>query len=341
MNKRKEEKMKKRVGFLFFMVFFVLAMWVMQSGMAEAQTTLKAVTAWPKIASEYKAFTTFTDLVDQMVAKKYPGELKIQYIGGPEAVKTPEQVPALQRGMVDMVYTSSAYYTNVLPEIDGLKLTNYTPPEERAKGALAFLNDLHEKKLGIYYLARIGLDTKFHLYLKGKTIKTADLKGLNIRVSPLYLQAIKGLGGNPVVIPPTEVYAALERNVVDGYCWPAVGIRDWGWQKQTQYVVEPGFYNVPNPLLINLKVWNQLPQKLRDLLTEAAIEAEKKVVALFDDLAKKERPILLKEGIQVIDLPPAEKEKFLRIAYDEGWKDVLGKKPVEGAKLKELLTKKN
>ena len=333
--------MKKRLVLTFFMAFSALTVLVTQYELAKAQTiTLKAVTAWPKTASEYKAFTTFADLVEQMVAKKYPGELKIQYIGGPEAVKTPDQVPALQRGMVDMVYTSSAYYTNVLPEIDCLKLTNYIPSEERASGAWAYINDLHEKKLGIYYLARVGLDIKFHLYLKGKTIKSADLKGFNIRVSPLYLQAIKGLGGNPVVIPPTEVYVALERNVVDGYCWPSVGIRDWGWQKHTQYVVDPGFYNVPNPLLVNMKVWNQMPQKLRDLLTEAAIEAERRVVASFDDLAKQERPILLKEGIQVVDLPPAEKERFLKVAYEEGWKDVLGKKPVEGAKLKELLTKK-
>jgi TRAP-type C4-dicarboxylate transport system substrate-binding protein len=104
-------------------------------------------------------------------------------------------------------------------------------------------------------------------------------------------------------------------------------------------VVDPGFYNVPNPLLINLKVWNQLPQKLRDVLTEATIEAEKRVVALFDDLAKQERPILLKGGIQVITLPPAESEKFLKIAYDEGWKDVIGKNPQTGPELRKLLTK--
>jgi len=28
------------------------------------------------------------------------------------------------------------------------------------------------------------------------------------------------------------------------------------------------------------------------------------------------------------------------VAYDEGWKDILGKSPQTGAKLKELLTKK-
>jgi TRAP-type C4-dicarboxylate transport system substrate-binding protein len=332
--------MKKKLAFMFFVVFFAFTGFVTQYGLVQAETvTLKAVTAWPKTASEYKAFTTFTELVEQMIGKKYPGELKIQYIGGPEAVKTPDQVQALQRGMVDMVFTTNAYYVSLLPEVDALKLSDFTPSQERASGAWAYVNELHEKKIGIYYLARLGLGTKFHLYLK-KPIKSADLKGLNIRVSPMYLQAIKGLGGNPVVIPPTEVYAALERNVVDGYCWPAVGIRDWGWQKQTQYVVNPGFYNVPNPLLLNLKTWNQLPRKLRYLLTEAAIEAEKRVVTAFDDLAKQERPLLLKEGIQVIDLPPTEKEKFLKVAYEEGWKDVLTKSPEIGAKLKELLTKK-
>ncbi len=331
--------MKKRLILILFMIFFAGTVLVAYEGGAKAQTTtLKAVTAWPKTASEYKAFTLFTDLVEQMVAKKYPGTLKIQYVGGPEAVKTMDQVQALQRGMVDMVFTTTAYYLSVLPEVDSLKLSHFTPSEERKSGAWASLNDLHEK-IGLYYLARLGLGIKFHLYLK-KPIKSADLKGLNIRVSPMYLQAIKGLGGNPVVIPPTEVYAALERNVVDGYCWPSVGIRDWGWQKHTQYVVEPGFYNVPNPLLVSLKVWNQLPSNLRYLLTEAALESEKKAVALFDDLAKQERPLLLKEGIQVIDLPPAEKERFLTVAYEEGWKDITAKSPQMGPKLRELLTKK-
>jgi TRAP-type C4-dicarboxylate transport system substrate-binding protein len=273
-----------------------------------------------------------------MVTKKYPGELKINYVGGPEAVKSTDQVQAGQRGMVDMVYTTNAYYLSVLPEVDAYKLSELTPMEERASGAWKYINDLHEKK-GLDLLGRLGLGEKFYLYLK-KPIQSADLKGLNIRVSPMYLQIIKGLGGNPVVIPPTEVYVALERNVVDGFCWPAVGIRDWGWQKQVKYIVDPGFYQVPNPLLMNLNTWNKLLKKFQDLFTEAAVEAEKRAIAHFDELAKQERPILLKEGLQVIDLPSAEKEKFLKVAYDEGWKDVLEKNPQTGQKLKDLLTRK-
>lgn len=300
--------------------------------------TLKAVTAWPKTASDNKSLDFFMESVAQQVEKKYRGELKINLVGGPEAVKITDQVQAAQRGMVDIVHTTNAYYVNVLPEADAMKLSNLTPWEERANGAWAYYNELHEKK-GLYFLGRIGTDLPFSLYLT-KPIKTADLKGFNIRVSPMYLQLVKGLGGNPVVIPPTEVYTALERNVVDGYGWPTIGIREWGWEKHTKYIVEPSFYTGPHPMVMNLKTWNGLPKKFKDVIMEAAMEAEKKIVAYYKEEITKEFSLLKQAGVQVIDLPPAEKEKFLKVAYDEGWKDILTKCPETGPKLKALLTKK-
>jgi TRAP-type C4-dicarboxylate transport system substrate-binding protein len=337
--KERRITMRKISAPLFFAAFLVVATLTVQTGFAMAEIfTLKAITAWSKTSPDNIPYQIFSETVEQMTIKKYPGELKIQYIGGPEAVKTQDQVQALQRGMVDLCYTTNAYYVSLLPEVDAMKLSEFNPTEERARGAWAYWNDLHEKRLKIHYLGRLGHDQKFYLYLT-KPIKSADLTGLNIRVSPMYLQVIKGLGGNPIVIPPTEVYAALERNVVDGYCWVAVGIRDWGWQKVTKYIVDIPFYRGPNPILVNLNTWDKLPKRLQDLLNGAAIETEKKAVARFEDLSKQERPILLKEGIQMIDLPPAEKEKFLKVAYDEGWRDVLQKNPKTGPELKKLLTK--
>ncbi len=240
--------MKKAVLAMVAAVFFIS---VLFSVPVQAETiTLKAITGWPKTSGENKAFLIFIELVDQMVAKRYPGELKINYIGGPEAVKTFDQAQAAQRGMVDMVYTTSSYYVSILPEVDAYKLSDFSPAEERANGIWKYMNDLHEKK-GLHLLGRLGLGEKFHVYLK-KPIQSADLKGLNIRGGPMYLQLIKGLNGNPVVIPAGDVYRALERNVVDGFCWPSAGIRDWGWQKQIKYIVEPGFYTVPNLLVMSL-----------------------------------------------------------------------------------------
>jgi TRAP-type C4-dicarboxylate transport system substrate-binding protein len=330
--------MKKSLTILLLVAFFNVAISFCQTGVLRAETvTLKAVTAWPKTASDNKSLDFFLESVAQQVAKKYPGELKINLVGGPEAVKITDQVHAAQTGMVDIVHTTNAYYVHLLPEADAMKLSNFTPWEERANGAWAYYNELHEKK-GLYFLGRIGTDLPFSLYLT-KPIKTADLKGFNIRVSPMYLQLVKGLGGNPVVIPPTEVYTALERNVVDGYGWPTIGIREWGWEKHTKYIVEPSFYTGPHPMVMNLKTWNGLSKKFQDVIMEAAMEAEKKIVAYYKEEINKEFSLLKKAGLQVIDLPPAEKEKFLKVAYDEGWKDILAKCPETGPKLKALLTK--
>jgi hypothetical protein len=63
-------------------------------------------------------------------------------------------------------------------------------------------------------------------------------------------------------------------------------------------------------------------------------------VARFDDLLKKEGPILQKGGIEVIELSPSEKEKFLKVAYDSAWKEILDRSPQTVPQLKELLTTK-
>ena len=331
--------MKKNLTILFLVAFLGAVVSFCQTGDVRAETvTLKALTAWPKNATDNKSLDFFLESVAQQVAKKYPGELKINLIGGPEAVKITDQVHAAQTGMVDIVHTTNAYYVHLLPEADAMKLSNYTPWEERASGAWAYYNELHEKK-GLYFIGRIGTDLPFNLYLN-KPISTADLRGFNIRVSPMYLQLVKGLGGNPVVIPPTEVYTALERKVVDGYGWPAIGIREWGWEKHTKYIVEPSFYSGPHPMVMNLKTWNGLPAKFKEVLNQAAMEAERNTVAFYEAERKKEIPLLKQAGLQVIDLPPAEAEKFLKVADDEGWKDVLAKCPETGPKLRALLTKK-
>jgi hypothetical protein len=70
------------------------------------------------------------------------------------------------------------------------------------------------------------------------------------------------------------------------------------------------------------------------------MEAEKKTVAFYHEEQLKEVALLKQAGLQVIELPPAEAEKFLRVADEEGWKDVLAKCPETGPKLRALLTKK-
>ena len=114
--------MKKTFVLVLLAGVLALASLPTLTGIAMAETlTLKVVTAWPKNTTDNKSLFYFMESVEQQVAKKYPGELKLNLVGGPEAVKIQDQVHAAQTGMVDIVHTTNAYYVSVLPEVDALK----------------------------------------------------------------------------------------------------------------------------------------------------------------------------------------------------------------------------
>jgi TRAP-type C4-dicarboxylate transport system substrate-binding protein len=321
-------------------ILLVGAMILSVASMAEAKTvTIKAVTAWPKTVWEVGNFTKFMDIVKDRVAKKYPGELEIQYAGGPEVIPNQEQVEAARMGVVDMVFTTDGYYVSAVPEVNALSVSMLDGWEERAKGVNALLDKIHQEKVNCVYLGRLGHNLPFTIYLTKPVKGLEDLKGLKIRCSPTLIAFLKKIGANPVVIPPPEVYTALERGVVDGFTWPAGLIKDWGWEKVTKCVVQPGFYNGANVIVINKKKWDEIPDYLQKLLIEAEDEAARVAKQRALDLVKNEKAALEKMGVVYVELPPAEAKKLIDAAYSSLWDIIIEKSPVNGPKLKEMVTK--
>jgi TRAP-type C4-dicarboxylate transport system substrate-binding protein len=189
------------------------------------------------------------------------------------------------------------------------------------------------------YLGRLGHNLPFTIYLTKPVKGLEDLKGLKIRCSPTLIAFLKKIGANPVVIPPPEVYTALERGVVDGFTWPAGLIKDWGWEKVTKCVVQPGFYNGANVIVINKKKWDEIPDYLQKLLIEAEDEAARVAKQRALDLVKNEKAALEKMGVVYVELPPAEAKKLIDAAYSSLWDIIIEKSPVNGPKLKEMVTK--
>jgi TRAP-type transport system periplasmic protein len=310
------------------------------ASLAEAKTiTIKAVTAWPKSVWEVGNFNKFLDIVKERVAQKYPGQLEIQYAGGPEVIPNQEQVEAARMGVVDMVFTTDGYYVSAVPEVNALSVSMLDGWEERAKGVNAFLDKIHQEKVSCVYLGRLGHNLPFTIYLTKPVKGLDDLKGLKIRCSPTLVGFLKKIGANPVVIPPPEVYTALERGVVDGFTWPAGLIKDWGWEKVTKCVVQPGVYNGANVLVMNKKKWDEIPADLQKLLIEAEDEAARLAKQRALDLIKNEKEALQKMGAQYVELPAAEAKKLTDAAYSALWDVIIEKSPVNGPKLKEMVTK--
>jgi TRAP-type C4-dicarboxylate transport system substrate-binding protein len=265
------------------------------------------------------------------------GVLQLNFIGGPKAIPPFEAGNAVKTGVVDMALSTGAFYTNVMPEADFLKLTQVPVAEQRRNGAFDAINKVWNEKANMQYLGRTVENQPFHIYTNKKVDKP-DLTGQKIRITPVYRDFFQALNANVITTPPGEVYTALERGVVDGYGWPIGGIFDLNWQEKTKYRIDPGFYDAEVSLTMNLPAYKKLTDAQRSYLQKQilALEAENGFWAQYttDEIARQE-----KAGIQTIKFDAATAKAFRDKAYDVAWASAMKQSPEIAGRFKPLFSK--
>ena len=317
-------KLIRLSGLVACLIFF------QASAMAQ-EVTLRLVTAFPENSIYVSHLLKWVKSVNE----RGKGVLQINFIGGPRAIPTFEVGNAVKTGVVDIAMSTGAYYTNVMPEADILKLAERPVAEQRKNGAFDYINKVWNEKANMQYLARMVESQPFHLYLN-KKIDKANLTGLKIRITPVYREFFQALNANVVTTAPGEVYTALERGVVDGYGWPIGGLFDLNWQQHTKYRVDPGFYDAEVSIIVNLDKWKSLTEKQRDLLNGMALELEAGN-DFWKQYAVDEEKRQAGAGIQTIKLDGDEAKAFVDTAYSVAWAALTKASPVHAAKLKTLL----
>ena len=297
------------------------------------ETTLRLVSAF----AENGIYVVHLQKWIQQFNAEGKGTLQINFIGGPKAIPTFEVGNAVKSGVVDMAMSTGAFYTNVMPESDFLKLTQIPVAEQRRNGAFAAINELWNKKGNMVYLARMVENQPFHLYLNKKVDKP-DLTGMKIRITPVYRDFFASLGANNVTMAPGEVYTALERNVVDGYGWPIGGIFDLNWNEKTKFRIDPGFYDAEVSIIVNLDAYRKLTPKQRAFLDKQALALEA-MNGFWATYGKDETARQEKAGIQAIRFDAAGTKAFIDKAYDTGWAGAMKANPEFAKKLKTLTSK--
>src|SRR3954452_22989198 len=125
-----------------------VAITLMCSGAALAVQIISATHVFPASLIYSRSFLEFVKKAND--AGK--GEFTIQVRGGPEAIGMMEQPGAVRSGVVDMVYTPCAFYAAVVPECDAVSASSIDGPTARKNGGTELLNQIHNKRMGIYNL---------------------------------------------------------------------------------------------------------------------------------------------------------------------------------------------
>ncbi|HWQ39318.1 MAG TPA: TRAP transporter substrate-binding protein DctP [Burkholderiales bacterium] len=317
-----------------FLTALALAMLLAPQAATAQQITLRMVSSFPENAQYTRRLEGFI----QKFNAEHKGSLQIGFLGGPKAIPSFETGNAVRSGVVDLALTTGAFYTNLMPEADALKLAQIPMAEQRRNGAYDYINRLWQQKANMVYLARTVEGTPFHVYLN-KKIDQPDLSGLKLRITPVYRDFFQALGAQVVQTAPGELYTALERGVVDGYGWPITGIFDLSWHEKTRYRVDPGFYNAEVSIVANLDTWKRLSAAQREMLDSWALWIESQNASFWSAEVARETRRQAEAGIQTIQLNGAHAKAFLDKAYEAGWAGIIRQSPEHGPRLRALLSK--
>ena len=299
----------------------------------QEKIVLKAVTPFTQASPEHDGFWLFTEMVKQKLGDK----IEIKYLGADDVIKPADQFESLGQGVFDIGHLPGNYANTKMPISDTLHLSQLSPMDERQKGVYDILKKEFESKMNIVYLGKTsGPGYQYAIYTNFPVSALTDFKGKSIRSAPVNIPLVKALGASPVAMAPGDIYTAMQRNVVDGFGWPTIGVVAGGWAEVTKYRIDPGFYQVGMGLFMNKSSWDKFPQDIQKQLLNIMMEVEQRSYDTYAKKVKDEDQAMQAKGVKVNKLSDDVGKEFVKMALDEGWKAVIAKDSANGQKLKDL-----
>jgi TRAP-type C4-dicarboxylate transport system substrate-binding protein len=281
---------------------------------------LNMVGAWPpKISSAADVGIRFIEEVN----KRAKGKLTINFKGGKEVVPTFDQPEALVRGVFDIWYGAPNYWAGIAPGGYVTEMSPYDIPDNGPGSELFdFMVKMYEKK-GARYLGHFSGDVgtgNHFMYTQTEVSSIGDLKGMKIRVPPLTRFFVKSVGGEPITLPPSEVYLALERGTVEGFTWPYYdGFTSFGWQEVSKYVIGHPLYRDGISIMMNLDKWNSLPADTQQIMLESVATIQEWSRGWISAYQNTQLAGMIKGGMKVIHFSEDEAKSWNDVSNSALW----------------------
>ena len=317
-------------------VLGVAAVGIVGSSRAEqAEDTIRVLTFAPANRNDLSMviFRRYMKAVNE----RGKGVVKMDHIGGPEVVPLRNQVNAVSKGgIADWVMTFTIHAA-LVPEIGTVGLSRVTPQEERKAGFIVLLDEAH-KPINIKVIGRTATTGGFHIFSKKPIQSIASFKGMKIRSHSGYDAFFKALKARPIHMKISEIYAGLERGLVQAAPYPLF-VSSLGLQEVICCAMADSFWDAHTTFsFINLRKWNSLSAKSRKIISDTQLEFEGKMAAMAAELKAAERKRLEAKGVKFVSLPAAEAEKFKVMANNSRWKFLKTKiKPDRFAKIEKMI----
>ena len=203
----------------------------------------------------------------------------------------------IRQGANVMNITDPGYLSDFVPDVGVLNgpYLIKTPQEYEKLLASGWFKGIEQKleAAGFKLIMANGFFGQRHLISDKPVRKPEDMAGMTVRVPPntMWIETFKAMGARPATVQWSEVYNALQQNVVQGAEAPLGSL--WGSKLQeTRKVISmTGHFTAFVMWPINATFFNKLPKDVQQVLVEegrkAGAEMTRLTLASQDDYVAK------------------------------------------------------
>ncbi|PZX12376.1 TRAP-type mannitol/chloroaromatic compound transport system substrate-binding protein [Palleronia aestuarii] len=143
-------------------------------------------------------------------------------------------------------------------------------------------------------------------WFKNRIEGVQDLQGLNMRIAGLGGEVMRELGVNAVLMPPTEIFQALQSGAIDAAEWVGPMLdQAFGLQRITNLCYLPAYAEPAASVgvVYNIDAFAELPADLQAMCGYAASAAALEMQGQFDYFNAQSLQALRDEGVEFLPFP--------------------------------------
>jgi TRAP-type transport system periplasmic protein len=259
----------------------------------------------------YEVKTVWEPMLEEL-KKKTKDRITSTLYAGSALGKGPEHFDIVAKGLSDMGYFTATWTPGRFPLTDVLSLATWVDGKDIATdiGNAMYQRILNQEFQGVKMIELNGCIQSF-LWTK-KPVRTLEgMKGLRIRTPGGHqTNYIKALGAEPIFMPLSDVYMAMETGTIDGIvtCLPLV--LSYKLNEVVKYGVVTTFGCVSEGVIMNMESWKKTPDDLKPVVDEVCHNPFHITGGLTREVYKNMMKEITDKKVELYNLPAKETERW-------------------------------
>lgn len=270
---------------------------------AQAETSLRFGYEAPRSDTQHIAAKKFNELLKE----KTKGEIKLSLFPDSTLGNAQAMIGGVRGGTIDLEMSGSPNFSGLVPNLNVIDIPFIFQNKEHAYRVLdgevgqGLLKELEDKGLKGLAFWEVGFRSMTNS--KHPINTPEDVKGLKIRTNqnPMYVKAFQLLGANPVPMPLSELYTALETKAVDAQEHPVGIVWSAKLYEVQKYLSLTNHGYTPLIVVMNKAKFDSLSPELQKAIVSAAQEAGKYQRQLNAEKEAEMIDKMKKAGVEVVE----------------------------------------